>query len=143
MDLLIPFNSSEQPLTVGTPVARGPPHRPGRAVFPHPVPRLYSFSRRAKSSCKYPMRSLRLGDCRASYSQSIQRFRECFPGKATLLTAPAIEPFECTFLGPPIESVQSFAVAPESVIVVVPLQSPIQFLRLVSDASGAPNIPIQ
>ncbi len=33
-------------LTVGTPVTRRPPHRPGRAVFPHPVPRLYSLSRR-------------------------------------------------------------------------------------------------
>jgi hypothetical protein len=30
---------------VGTPVTRSPRHRPGRAVFPHPVPRLYSHSR--------------------------------------------------------------------------------------------------
>jgi len=37
-----PFNS---PRTVGTPVTRGPPHRPGRAVFPHPVPRSHSLSR--------------------------------------------------------------------------------------------------
>jgi hypothetical protein len=32
-------------LAVGTPVTGRPPHRPGRAVFPHPVPRLYSLSR--------------------------------------------------------------------------------------------------
>ncbi len=32
---------------VGTPVTRRPPHFPGRAVFPHPVPRLYSLSRKA------------------------------------------------------------------------------------------------
>jgi transposase len=36
-------------LTVGTPVTGRPPHRPGRAVFPHPVPRLYSLSRRTDS----------------------------------------------------------------------------------------------
>ena len=32
---------------VGTPVTRRPPCRPGRAVFPHPVPRLHSRPRRA------------------------------------------------------------------------------------------------
>lgn len=35
---------------VGTPVTRRPPHRPGRAAFPHPVPRLYSLPRRSRSS---------------------------------------------------------------------------------------------
>src|SRR5882672_201920 len=34
--------------TVGTPVTRRPPHRPGRAVFPHPVPRLHSRPRRSE-----------------------------------------------------------------------------------------------
>src|SRR5262245_64594458 len=34
--------------TVGTPVTRRPPCRPGRAVFPHPVPRLHSLPRRAE-----------------------------------------------------------------------------------------------
>jgi len=34
--------------TVGTPVTRRPPYRPGRAVFPHPVPRLHSLPRRVK-----------------------------------------------------------------------------------------------
>jgi hypothetical protein len=32
-------------LVVGTPVTRRPPHRPGRAVFPHPVLRLDSLPR--------------------------------------------------------------------------------------------------
>ena len=31
--------------TVGTPVTRRPPHSPGRAVFPHPVPRSDLHSR--------------------------------------------------------------------------------------------------
>jgi hypothetical protein len=38
-----------------------------------------------------------------------------------------IEPFECTLLGPLVETVERFAIAPESVIVVVPLQSPVEF----------------
>ena len=32
-------------VVVGMPVTQHPPHSPGRAVFPHPVPRLYSFPR--------------------------------------------------------------------------------------------------
>jgi len=34
------------PLGVGTPVTGRPRHRPGRAVFPHPVPRSYSHRAR-------------------------------------------------------------------------------------------------
>src|SRR5262249_46708690 len=34
--------------TVGTPVTRRPPCRPGRAVFPPPVPRLHSLPRQAE-----------------------------------------------------------------------------------------------
>ena len=98
------------PLAVGTPVTQRPPHRPGRAVFPHPVPRLYSLARRAKSSCKYPVLSLRLGDCRAGYSQTFQCSREHIPGKATLLPASPVEPFECTFFGPPIKAVKGPAI---------------------------------
>ncbi len=30
---------------VGTPVTGRPPHSPGRAVFPHPVPRSHSLPR--------------------------------------------------------------------------------------------------
>ena len=35
---------------VGMPVTRHPPHRPGREVFPHPVPRLYSLPRKTVPS---------------------------------------------------------------------------------------------
>ena len=40
----------QENLTVGTPVTQRPPHSPGRAVFPHPVLRLYSLSRKVKST---------------------------------------------------------------------------------------------
>jgi hypothetical protein len=33
-------------VVVGMPVTRHPPHSPGRAVLPHPVPRLYSLPHR-------------------------------------------------------------------------------------------------
>jgi len=36
------YNSS----AAGMPVLRHPPHRPGRAVFLHPVPRVYSRPRK-------------------------------------------------------------------------------------------------
>jgi|GEM_PF-3129714 len=37
---------TENSLAVGTPVTQRPRHGPGRAVFPHPVLRLYSLARR-------------------------------------------------------------------------------------------------
>ena len=58
------FFQEKENLTVGTPVTQRPPHSPGRAVFPHPVLRLYSLSRKVKSAlhktkrcpgiCSYP-----------------------------------------------------------------------------------------
>jgi hypothetical protein len=41
--------SPESISAVGTPMTRRPPHSPGRAVFPHPVPRLDSLPRKACS----------------------------------------------------------------------------------------------
>jgi hypothetical protein len=42
-------------LAVGMPVTYHPPHRPGRAVFPHPVPRSYSLPRKTIALGKYSM----------------------------------------------------------------------------------------
>ena len=39
---------------VGTPVTQRPPRRPGRAVFPHPVPRLHSHPRRVTPCLLWP-----------------------------------------------------------------------------------------
>jgi hypothetical protein len=41
-------------LAVGTPVTRRPLHSPGRAVFPHPVLRSYSLSRKTIQSTQHP-----------------------------------------------------------------------------------------
>src|SRR5215475_2191050 len=43
-----------EPLRVGTPVTRRPPCSPGRAVFPHPVPRLHSLPRRVTPCLLWP-----------------------------------------------------------------------------------------
>src|SRR4029434_8428952 len=40
--------------TVGTPVTQRPPCSPGRAVFPHPVPRLHALPRRVKPCLLWP-----------------------------------------------------------------------------------------
>jgi len=53
------FNLAErQRITpgVGTPVARNPRHRPGRAVFPHPVRRSYSLIKQARGLMQTPVR---------------------------------------------------------------------------------------
>lgn len=60
---------------VGKPVTRLPRHRPGRAVFPHPVPRLHSLSRRterrslryAKTAC-FPLFSVTFGQAMFNFS---------------------------------------------------------------------------
>ena len=63
------FQICTRPRTVGTPVTRCPPHRPGRAVFPHTVPRSDSHSRGpsqlpvTRSSC-FP--SSEVGSCLSS-----------------------------------------------------------------------------
>jgi len=49
-----PQKSRHPRLAAGTPVSRRPLHSPGRAVFPHPVPRLYSQSRKTMPSNEHP-----------------------------------------------------------------------------------------
>jgi hypothetical protein len=46
--------SSIEAATVGTPVTRRPPCSPGRAVFPHPVPRLHALPRRVQPCGLWP-----------------------------------------------------------------------------------------
>jgi len=76
--------------------------------------------------------SLWFGDGRTGYTQTFQRSRERFPSEAALLAAPAVEPFEGAVLGPSIETVDGFAVPLDSIIMIMPLQSPVQFLDKLS-----------
>ena len=75
---------------VGTPVTQRPPHSPGRAVFPHPVPRLYSLPRKAVALYKYSMFSgdhhhLRLGNSQPVYGPG-----EHIPAKAFTLSTSSV-----------------------------------------------------
>jgi len=66
-------------LAVGVPVARHPPHSPGRAVFPHPVLRLYSLPRcKTTLSCKHPSTS-HLCYTRFRYTPEGQQRQEPLP----------------------------------------------------------------
>jgi hypothetical protein len=81
-------------LAVGMPVTQHPPRRPGRAVFPHPVPRLYSLPRKASALCKYPMLSVDHYQFWLGNSQLVNGIAECLPGEAPALAASSVQPFK-------------------------------------------------
>src|SRR4029453_19284874 len=80
--------------TVGMPVTRHPPCSPGRAVFPHPVPRLYSRPRcKVEPSGKHsPTWDLR--NTRTHYLDAVEHVSELLPRVTPLLASPPVEPFE-------------------------------------------------
>src|SRR5205809_3032062 len=92
--------------TVGMPVTRHPPCSPGRAVFPHPVLRLYSLPRcKAKPSGKHsPTWNLR--DTRTRYLDAVEDVGELLPRITALLASPSVEPFKRTVRGPMEEAVE-------------------------------------
>jgi hypothetical protein len=61
--------------TVGTPVARRPPCSPGRAVFPHPVPRLHALPRRVIPCLLSPAGRL-------AHAVPVRRVRDACPCRA-------------------------------------------------------------
>ena len=67
---------------VGTPVTRRPPHRPGRAIFPHPVRRFTRFKLSVIALCihRIPLRFLYYS--RPDYSKLLERFEKGCPGIA-------------------------------------------------------------
>src|SRR5215468_10392433 len=114
-DLLLSMEAS----TVGMPVTRHPPCSPGRAVFPHPVPRLYSLPRcKAKPSGNHsPTWNLR--DTRPRYLDAGEDAGKLLPRVAALLASPPVEPFECTIHRPMEEAVQRAGVPAHAIVVVV------------------------
>src|SRR4029450_2249182 len=61
--------------TVGTPVPQRPPCSPGRAVFPHPVPRLHSLPRRGKPCLLWPAGRL-------AHTAPVRHVRDTWPFRA-------------------------------------------------------------
>jgi hypothetical protein len=82
--------------TVGIPVARPPPYSPGRAVFPHPVLRLYSLPRcKAKPSGKHAP-TWHLRKTRTRSLDAVEDAGKLLPRGAAPLACPPIEPCERT-----------------------------------------------
>ncbi len=83
-----PFYSAS---AVGMPVTRHPPHSPGRAVFPHPVPRSYSLPRRTELSSVSSATDF--GYARPCYLYPFEKLVELHPGETLPLPTSSIEPF--------------------------------------------------
>src|SRR5262249_42205376 len=105
--------------TVGMPVTRHPPCSPGRAVFPHPVLRLYSRPRcKAQPSGKHsPTWNFR--NTRPRYLDAVEDAGKLLPRVAALLAAPPVEPFKRTVHRPMEEAVERASVSAHAIVVVV------------------------
>ena len=112
-------NEKTEASTVGMPVTRPPPYSPGRAVFPHPVPRWYSRPRcKALSSREHPP-SLALRDTWPCYVYPIEALSALLPGETLPLPTAPIAPCERTAYGSLEKAVQRANVAVQTVVVIV------------------------
>src|SRR4029453_5288243 len=111
----------ENASTVGMPVTRHPPCSPGRAVFPHPVPRLSSPPRcKAEFSSIHPSTSV-FGNTGPCYLDTVEDLSELLPEKTPPLGASPVEPLKRTVHDPIEEAVQRARVAPHAVVIIVAL----------------------
>src|SRR6266571_1564656 len=111
------------------PVTRHPPYSPGRAVFPHPVLRLYSLPRcKAEPSSKHSP-TFDLCNTRTGYLDAVEDVGKLLPRVAPLLASPPVEPFERTVHRPMEEAVERARVPAHAIVVVVASQSRIQTLE--------------
>ena len=115
--------------TVGMPVTRHPPYSPGRAVFPHPVLRLYSLPRcKAEPSSKHsPTWNLR--NTRTHYLDVVEDVGARLPRVTPLLASPPVEPCERTVHRPREAAVERAGVPAHAIGVVVASESRMQTLE--------------
>ena len=111
------------------PVARHPPCRPGRAVFPPPVPRLYSPPRCKAEPSSIHSSTSDFGDVRPCYLYSVEDLGELLPGGTAPLAASPVEPLKRTVHGPIEEAVQRAGVPSHPVVMVVASQPCVQTLE--------------
>src|SRR5690348_16768233 len=111
------------------PVTRRPPYSPGRAVFPHPVLRLYSLPRcKAEPSGKHsPTWNFR--NTRTRYLDAIAHVGKLLPCVTPLLASPPVEPFERPVHRPMEKAVQRAGVPAHAIVVVMASQSRVQTLE--------------
>src|SRR6266700_2967547 len=115
--------------TVGMPVARHPPYSPGRAVFPHPVLRLYSLPRCKAEPSGTHAPTWNLRNTRTRYLDAVEDVGKLLPRVAPLLASPPVEPFKRTVHGPMEEAVERARVPSHAIVVIVASQSRIQTLE--------------
>src|SRR5215475_9466431 len=115
--------------TVGMPVTRHPPCRPGRAVFPHPVPRLYSRPRckAEPSSTHSPAWNLR--DTRTRSFDAVEDVGALLPRITALLASPPVAPFGRTVHGPMAKAGERASIPAHAIVVVVASSSRMQTLE--------------
>ena len=111
------------------PVTRHPPYSPGRAVFPHPVLRLYSRPRcKAEPSSNHsPTWNLR--NTRTRYLDAVEDAGKLLPRVAAPLASPPVEPFERPVHRPMEEAVERAGVPAHAIVVVVAPSSRMQTLE--------------
>src|SRR5215510_11202744 len=105
--------------TVGMPVTRHPPCRPGRAVCPQPAPRLSSRPRcKAEPSSKHSL-AWNLRDTRTRSLDAVEDLGELLPRVAALLASPPVAPFVRTVHGPMEKAVERASIPAHAIVVVV------------------------
>src|SRR5438093_4695139 len=100
------------------PVARHPPDSPGRAVFPHPVLRLYSLPRSKAEPSGQHAPTWNLRHTRTRSLDAVEDVGQLLPRVTPLLASPLVEPFERT-VHRPLEEVGERAGVPSHAIGVV------------------------
>jgi hypothetical protein len=108
------------------PVPRHPPCSPGRAVFPHPVPRWYSRPRGKASSTSIHPAASDFGHAGTCYPYSVKSLRILLPGITLPFAPSSVAPFVCTLSGPPEEALKRVDVPSHSVGVLASLQPSMQ-----------------
>ena len=113
-------------IAVGMPVTRHPPCSPGRAVCPHPVPRLYSRPRGTAKPSRLHAPVLALREARPGYSSPVQALGELRPGNTLPLPTAPMAPCKRTAHSALEQAVQGAVVAWHTVVVVVAPQPTVQ-----------------
>src|SRR5689334_4068564 len=101
------------------PVTRPPPYSPGRAVFPHPVLRLYSLPRCKAEPSSTHSPTFDLCNTRTCYLDAVEEVGKRRPRGAPLLASPPVEPCERPVHRPMDEAVERAGVPAHAIRVVV------------------------
>src|SRR5262245_56277611 len=105
--------------TVGMPVTRPPPYRPGRAVFPHPVLRLYSRPRCKAKPAGTPAPPWHFRNTRPRYLDAIEAPGKLLPGITTPLASASVAPLVRTGQGPSEKAVERASVPTHAIVIGV------------------------